>query len=156
MLSETPARLASCRRISAITSVRERASSCNSTSISELLTGSTCSSSSARPVRRAVYCTSGTRRMSCSATAPILLLSSREVPAGVYRLTVKLPSLNGGKNSVPKRVATTKDAITSAVATPMTMRGFDRPKCNTFWSCFFNHCTKPDSLPSLSFDWGNK
>ena len=48
------------------------------------------------------------------------LASASEVPAGAYRLTVKPPSLNGGKNSVPKRVTITAAAMTKAAAMAIT------------------------------------
>ena len=113
----------------------------NSTSISELLTGSTCSSNSARPVLLLTNSTSGTFSINFSAMVPILLLSSKDVPAGVDRLIVKEPSLNGGKNSVPKNGTIAHDAIIKRTDTPIICLGRLNPKCSNFVSCFFNHLT---------------
>ena len=113
----------------------------NATSISELLGGSACSSSSARPVRRAVNNTPGTFKICCSAMLPILFDSSNEVLAGVERFIVKLPSLNAGKNSVPKNGTIAAAPITNAVATPIITFGRCKPQANSLLSFIFNHLT---------------
>ena len=105
-------------------------------------TGSACSSNSALPVRLDVRATSGTFKICCSAIVPILLLSSSEVPAGANTFTVKLPSLKGGKNSVPKKGMMLMEAIISAMATPVTDFGRFNPQFNNLRSCFFSHLTR--------------
>ena len=70
-----------------------------STSISEEWTPSACSSSSARPVRRATCRTSGTPSSSRSATRPTRLDSASETPGLNWSVRVNEPSLNGGRKA---------------------------------------------------------
>ncbi len=90
---------ASCVRMAAITCSRPRADGFRSTSISDECTPSACSSSSARPVRRPTCATSGTCRISASASAPIRLASASEVPGWNISDSTNEPSLNGGRNA---------------------------------------------------------
>ena len=73
---------------------------------------------------------------------PSLLLSSKDVPAGATTFTVKLPSLNGGKNSVPKKGTMLMAAIIKAMAMPITNLVLFNPQSNNLRSCFFNQRTK--------------
>jgi hypothetical protein len=71
------------------------------TSISELLTGSACSSRSARPVRRTTERTPGSVPSCASTPVASRLLSTSDVPGGAIRNTVNVPSLNSGRKLVP-------------------------------------------------------
>jgi hypothetical protein len=59
---------------------------------------------------------------------PILLLSSRDVPAGVEMLIVNDPSLKGGKNSVPKNGTMPAEVTTRIIAAPIIVLGRDNPQ----------------------------
>ena len=74
------------------------------TSISAASTPCTCSSSSARPVRRAVATTSGCASRICSTRRPISSDFASDVPGSVFAWTVSVPSWNSGRNAVPIRV----------------------------------------------------
>ena len=73
------------------------------TSISAASTPCTCSSYSARPVRRAVATTSGCDSRICSTRRPISSDLASDVPGSVLACTVRLPSWNSGRNAVPAR-----------------------------------------------------
>ena len=88
-------------RISRSTSSLDRSFISSRTSISADSTPCTCSSSSARPVRRAVEATSGTPSSRRSSALPSAFESARLVPGIVTALTVSAPSLNSGRNERP-------------------------------------------------------
>ena len=120
ILTTIPGIVASFARMSSSTSFFPRPLSLNSTSISEACTPSAWSSSSARPVRRPVRATSGTCIIRFSAMAPIRLLSASEVPGTERRLIVALPSLKGGRNSLPKVMVSNMAAAKAANVTNRT------------------------------------
>ena len=98
----TPGSVFSLALTSATTSFLERLPSSNGASISETLTPSACSSSSARPVFRATVFISGTVRRSSSALRPTLSDSSSDTPGRVLTLIVNEPSLNAGRKLLPR------------------------------------------------------
>ena len=75
------------------------------TSISAASTPCTCSSSSARPVRRAVATTSGCASRICSTRRPISSDLASDVPGSVFALIVRLPSWNSGQERRAERVS---------------------------------------------------
>lgn len=81
------------------------------------------SSSSARPVLRAVVFISGIDNMIFSASRPILSLSSRDMPGNVATLIVNDPSLNDGRNPLP---SVKKHAIAPATVMPVIISIFLR------------------------------
>ena len=78
---------------------RGRSVSRRPTSISAASTPCTCSSYSARPVRRAVATTSGCASRICSTRRPISSDLASDVPGSVFACTVRLPSWNSGRNA---------------------------------------------------------
>ena len=146
---DTPLRMVNSFLISAkISSLVRVLLGFNSTSISELLTGSTCSSNSARPVLRLTYSTSGTRSINFSPIVPMRLLSSKDVPAGVEKFIVNEPSLKGGRNSVPKKGTMLAAATINTTAIPMINLGLAKPQCKILVSCRFRKRTKTLSFSS--------
>ena len=105
-------------RMSLSTALFERFETPSSTSISLACTPSAWSSSSARPVRLPVRWISGTCNNRVSASAPRRFDASKDVPGGSNRLIVTDPSLNGGKNSLPKVEATTRAKTNSPNVAP--------------------------------------
>ena len=122
-MTATPAMCARRSRTSAITASRSRPPVLRLTSISEELTPSACSSSSARPVRRDVCATSGISRSIRSAIFPSRLDSVSVVPGSESRLTVRVPSANGGRNSPPIWVNAPIDTATPSAVPPRTTHG---------------------------------
>ena len=106
-------------RISRTISPRVRSLSVYGASISETLTPNECSSNSARPVLRAVVRTSGTDSINFSASAPILSLSSSDIPGRVEILMVIEPSLKDGRKLRP-RVKNNAIAATNRTPTPVS------------------------------------
>ena len=88
-------------RISCSTTSRGRPSGSSRTSISADSTPWTCSSSSARPVRRAVATTSGTSSRRRSIALPSAFDSARLVPGSVTALMTRAPSLKAGRKARP-------------------------------------------------------
>ena len=125
----TPGSTLSFSRMSARTSSLERSLRTKGTSISDTLTPSACSSSSARPVLRPTVCTSGTESRISSAIRPILSLSSSDMPGRVLTLMVNDPSLNGGRKLRPR----VKKTISAATSTPPVIS-------NTFFVLPRDHC----------------
>ena len=101
-------------RISSSTESRERSDAFRRTSISADSTPCTCSSSSARPVRRAVDVTSGTLSSRRSSALPSALESARLVPGIVTALMVSAPSLKSGRNDRPAPAIATRAAMSIA------------------------------------------
>ena len=101
--------------MSLATSSLLRLLSTKGTSSSLVFIPKACSSSSARPVFRATSFTSGTCKSSFSASLPIWLLSSSEMPGSELMFMVNDPSLNGGKNERPS-VKNTMSVIITNVA----------------------------------------
>jgi hypothetical protein len=95
----------------------------NRTSISAALTSWACSSSSARPVRRAVETTSGKDMRIFSTRWPRRSDSSSEVPGNVTAATVNAPSLNSGRNVRPRNGASAITIASNAPAVTTTMDG---------------------------------
>ena len=92
------------------------------TSISEYSTPSACSSSSARPVRRATVITPGCLITTRSAARTNSSLCSSEVPGSVTAVRVSAPSWNSGRKAVPKRAAPTPARISSTATPPSNHR----------------------------------
>ncbi len=90
------------------------------TSISELLTGSACSSRSALPVLRVTLLTPSRSNSCCSMALAIRSLAFREVPGGAKSPTVKVPSLNSGRKDFPKVELSQSARIVAMTATPIT------------------------------------
>ena len=114
-------RVASRVRMSWTTASRLRSDTLRSMSISEECTPSACSSSSARPVLRPTWMTSGTCSASCSASVPMRLDSASDVPGLSNTLTVNVPSLKGGKNERGKNgtlAATASTTINAPTSRP--------------------------------------
>ena len=111
-------------RSSSSTASRGRSFISSRTSISADSTPCTCSSNSARPVRRAVEVTSGTLSISRSRALPSALESARLVPGIVTALTVKAPSLNSGRNDLPAATMPTRAATNRATAAVSTVRQY--------------------------------
>ena len=89
-------------------------------SISELLTGSACSSRSARPVRRVTVRTPSCWSSRRSIAEAMRSLAGSEVPGGANRPTVNVPSLNSGRNEVPKVAPSHRHSAVAAPALPIT------------------------------------
>jgi hypothetical protein len=68
---------------------------------------------------------------------PILLLSSNEVPGGAYKFIVKEPSLNAGRNSLPKNGTTATAAAIKKMAPAIINRGLESEKWSKRSSFFF-------------------
>ena len=115
-----PLMVPSFARTAARNSSRLRSFSSKGASISEVLTPSACSSSSARPVLRATVWTSGNSISICSASRPILSDSSKETPGMVLTLIVKEPSLNGGRKLRPCMHNKAMETTSNTLAVPIT------------------------------------
>ena len=110
-------------RISSRTTARGRPPGSSRTSISADSTPWTCSSSSARPVRRAVAATSGTSSSNRSMALPSAFDSARLVPGSVTALMTSAPSLNGGRKALPIRGTLASAAASRRAAVPITSHG---------------------------------
>ena len=93
------------------------------TSSSLEFTPSACSSSSARPVRRAVETTSGCANKVSSTKRAMRSDSGNEVPGNVTIFTVSVPSLNGGRNVRPSHGKTARATRRRRTASPCMMLG---------------------------------
>ena len=87
------------------------------------LTPSACSSSSARPVRRATDFTESLSINNSWAVSPILLLVASDDPGASKAFTCTAPSLNGGKKSLSSLVTAKNANATMTPATPRTGPG---------------------------------
>ena len=116
-------------RMSAITWARGRPSGRRSTSSSLECTPSACSSSSARPVRRPTCSTSGTPRSRVSASCPTRSDSASAMPGWRITLTVRVPSLKGGRKLRGKKgtLAAAASTSASAASSPRPLLGSAQP-----------------------------
>ena len=110
-------------RISSSTASCGRPPGVSRTSISADSTPWTCSSSSARPVRRAVAATSGTSSSKRSMALPSASDSSRLVPGSVTALMTSAPSLKAGRNARPIRGTVARETANSRPAAASTSSG---------------------------------
>ena len=89
----------------------------------ERLTGSACSSPSPRPVVRPTLAIPGISISSFSSRRPKASAVSRLAPGGRLMTTCALPSLKGGRNSLPRVASTRMLAVASAPVTATTPQG---------------------------------
>ena len=142
-------------RMSAMMASRSRPDRWRSTSISAECTPSACSSSSARPVRRPTCVTSGTWRISVSATEPTLLASASEVPGCITNPSTSEPSLKAGRKARGKNGTVAAAPATASAASAINSRARPKDQCSSWVSWRLSHATSGLSPWSSRFMVGS-